>query len=326
MTLFIRTQASAQIGMGHFMRCFAIAEAARQRNIPVTFLLDALDAATFERIMSIGAEGQATGVPVAGEGDLEGVQIAAADWLLIDSYDATAEYLYALKDRVHSVVIDDLNALDSYACNLLINPALSASTMSYEAKTDARLLLGPAYALIRREFTRPYPVSMKGPSIAVMFGGSDPLNLTGKVSEILHHALPDTIIKVIAGPANTHTNDLKALEKQLQNMRLYVSPPNIAEALAGSYLVVTAAGGSIGEVAAMALPALVLVVYDNQKAALAACPYPVIDIRAGLPEDFADQAATLMNDAAERVRIAAHAHTLVDGQGPARILEAMCDV
>ncbi|MEI9903083.1 MAG: 3-oxoacyl-[acyl-carrier-protein] synthase III C-terminal domain-containing protein [Asticcacaulis sp.] len=189
MTLFIRTQASAQVGMGHFMRCFAIAEAARRRDIPVTFLLNDLDAATAMRMASIGADGQAMSVPVAGVGDLEAMVFAAADWLLIDSYDATAAYLKALKGRVRTVVLDDLNALDFFACDLLVNPAQSAPAMGYEAKTGARCLLGPAYALIREEFLRPHPPSTEGPSIVVMFGGSDPTGLTAAVAERLHDAL-----------------------------------------------------------------------------------------------------------------------------------------
>ncbi|MEI9905347.1 MAG: hypothetical protein WDN06_16395 [Asticcacaulis sp.] len=256
------------------MRCFALAEAARAQDIAVTFLLNELDRAVAERIAEIGADGQATFLPVAAPGDLEDMDFQRDDWLMIDSYDATADYIAALHNRLRVGVMDDLNALDHFDCDVLINPAMVAAEMGYERKTKARLLLGAPYALIRGEFTKTYPPSSEGPSLAVMFGGSDPAGLTGVVAEILHDALPDMIVKVIAGPANTHTNTLIDLSKRLQNMRLWVSPPSVAAVLAGSDLVVTAAGGSIGEVAAMALPALVLVVYDNQKAALAACPVP----------------------------------------------------
>lgn len=326
MRLWFRTQASARIGMGHFMRCFALAEAARARDIRVTFLLSELDAAAGERMAAIGADGVVTGVPVASEGDLDGVVFGAGDWLVVDSYDATTSYLSNLNGRVRVAVFDDLNALSSFDADLLINPAQAAPAMDYAAKTRARLLLGADYALIRSEFIQRHRPDTDSSAIAVMFGGSDPLGLTAAVAERLHDALPGVVIKVIAGPANAHVQALMALSERLPRVRLYASPSSVAAVLAGADLVVTAAGGSVGEVAAMALPALVLVAYDNQKAALAACPYPVLDVRIGLPDYLAAMVAILMADPAKRRSDAARAHALVDGRGPARILEAMLNV
>jgi len=104
------------------------------------------------------------------------------------------------------------------------------------------------------------------------------------------------------------------------------NPPSVAEALAGATLVVTAAGGTLGELAAMGLPALALVVVDNQAAAFDGCPYPVLDARAGPPEDLGQRVRDLLGDAEALRRIAAHAHAIVDGLGPKRILEAMTHV
>ena len=73
----------------------------------------------------------------------------------------------------------------------------------------------------------------------------------------------------------------------------------------------------------MGLPALVLVVYDNQAAALKACPFPVIDARGGLPGDLGERVRTLINDPTCLAEIARDAHAAVDGLGPQRILEAM---
>ncbi len=323
MKLFFRTQASPQIGMGHFMRCYALAEAARAEGWEVTFLLDELSPAVAERLGVIGADGQATFCVVAAEGDLADVAFTRDDWLVIDSYDATADYIRDLTGRVRTAVLDDLNALGRFDCDLLINPAMAAPRMGYEARTSGRVLLGESYGLIRREFTASHVPDTEEATVTVTFGGADPTQMTAACTWLLHDALPDTIIKVIAGPANTHTSSLLGLEKQLRRMRLYVSPPSVADVLAGSALVITAAGGSVGEIAAMGLPALVLVVYDNQKAALAACPYPVIDARAGLPDDLGARVAAMMADPDERARNAAHAYALVDGRGPQRILEAM---
>jgi len=56
MRLFFRTEASSAIGMGHVMRCFALAEEARARDMPVTLLLNSLDDVR-DRLEAIGADG-----------------------------------------------------------------------------------------------------------------------------------------------------------------------------------------------------------------------------------------------------------------------------
>jgi UDP-2,4-diacetamido-2,4,6-trideoxy-beta-L-altropyranose hydrolase len=325
MRLLIRTEASPQIGMGHFMRCFAIAEAARVQGVEVIFLLNELGAAVKARLAAIGAQGVQVDGPLGGPGDflaLTALNLTRDDWLLIDSYAATEDYIALQKNAVRVAVIDDLNALDRFDCDLLINPAQAVRPVDYERKTPARLLLGADYALIRKEFSARSAVP-ESDVITIMFGGSDPMQLTGHCAEITHEALPDAQIRIIAGPANQHTDNLLALARKVDHIRLSVSPDSVVDVLAGSQLVITAAGGSVGEVAAIGLPALVLVVYDNQAAALKACPYPVIDARSGLPEDLGARVKALMDDAAGRAAMALRARAVVDGRGPERIVEIM---
>ena len=326
MRLFIRTEASTQIGLGHFMRCFAIAEEARVQGIEVIFLLNELGEAVMARLEEIGAKGIRIDGPLGSTADfmaMARLDLSRQDWLLIDSYAATEDYIALQSQAVRVAVLDDLNVLERFDCDLLINPAQAAKPTDYERKTRARLRLGPDYALIRKEFTEPYPMTSEAPFVTIMFGGSDPMQLTGLCAEGIYNNIDSVHVRTIAGPANVYTNDLTKLEQRLERYHLYASPPSVARVLAGSALVITAAGGSVGEVAAMGLPALVLVVYDNQAAALKACPYPVIDARAGLPDDLGAQVKALLDDPARLTEIARKAHAVVDGDGPRRIVEAL---
>ena len=320
--LFIRTEASAQIGMGHFMRCFAVAECAQHRDIDVTFLLSTIDDTVIARCQPLDI---ATESVVDFGLDIDGIRarVTSDDWLLIDSYNATADYISTVHHACRVAIIDDLNALDWFDCDVLINPAMAASRKSYAKKSNAQLLLGPAFALIRNEFRIPCQPLVAGPSVAVMFGGSDPTGLTATVAKLVHAALPDVTVKVIAGPANIRIAELEALAEDLPRMRLFLSPPDMGRVLAGSDLVITAAGGSVGEVAAMGLPAMVLVVYDNQKTALEACPFPATDIRSGLPSNLADRIAALIRLPDLRRSMGEMAHNIVDGMGAQRVVEAM---
>lgn len=321
--LFVRTEASAQIGMGHFMRCFAVAEEACALGWDVSFLLNDIGPAVKQRLDEIEAKGVLVNTAIGAQEDFD---LKADDWLLIDSYKATAGYISGLKQRAHVAVIDDLNALERFECDLLINSAMAAAESDYSAKTDARLLLGADYALIRSEFREAGKTMSDGAFVSVMFGGSDPTQMTGRCAEILSKALPDIGIRLIVGPANVHTDEITSLQQKFDLVHVFRSPERVSDVLRGSSLVITAAGGSVGEVAAMGLTALVLVAYDNQKAALEACPYPVIDVREGLPEDLGGRVVKMLTDKVLCQQIAARAHAVVDGKGPARILEAMTHV
>ncbi|HWU50079.1 MAG TPA: UDP-2,4-diacetamido-2,4,6-trideoxy-beta-L-altropyranose hydrolase [Asticcacaulis sp.] len=318
MRLFFRTEASSAIGMGHFMRCFAIAEEARLQGLPVTFLLNSLDDVR-DRLESIGADGVI--LPPLGSGEdllaMSGLGLTRRDGLVVDSYAADDAYIAALGLMTRVCVIDDLNLLPAFDCDLIVNAAEAATHMDYARKTRAKLLLGANYALIRQEFraVRARSADM----VTLMFGGSDPQNLSAQAARLL---IGEGLrVRIIAGPANRHIAALQSIPDE--RLEIVVSPPSVAEVLADSALVVTAAGGSVGEVAAMGLPALVLVVYDNQAAALTACPYPVIDARQGLPNDLGAQVKALLADPAALRANAERAHALVDGLGARRIIEAM---
>jgi spore coat polysaccharide biosynthesis predicted glycosyltransferase SpsG len=100
----------------------------------------------------------------------------------------------------------------------------------------------------------------------------------------------------------------------------------LAALLISSELVITAAGGSVGELCAIGQMAICLVVVDNQKAALTRCPYPVIDARG-------DLSLPLMNEQINEALTATHksfniresARSLIDGNGCSRILDAMLE-
>ena len=321
--LVVRTEASNAVGMGHFMRCFAIAEEARARGIEVRFVVSALSDPVADRCRRIGGTARATGTLPGEDAAIVAAMLKPDDWLLIDSYAATANYVSSLHKAARVAVIDDLAALKTYDCDLIINAAQSASQSTYRARTSAKLLLGAPYALIRREFRTVSASS--GSAVGVMFGGSDPRQLTGGCARMLRQALPGMKLKIVAGPAHIHTDALRALAAADPLIDLHVDPPSVAQVLAGCDLVLTAAGGSVGEMAAMGLAALVLVLYDNQKAALEQCPFPVIDARADLPADLGMRAKALIDDSTKRQAIAAAAHKVVDGKGPERIVKVMFD-
>ncbi|MCT9627610.1 UDP-2,4-diacetamido-2,4,6-trideoxy-beta-L-altropyranose hydrolase, partial [Pseudarthrobacter equi] len=91
---------------------------------------------------------------------------------------------------------------------------------------------------------------------------------------------------VLAGAAYAHHQDLQDLADKLSPaVRVVVNPPSVVPLFLGAGLVVSAAGGTIGELVALGLPALSVVVAQNQVAASVDGPYPCVDGRtAAAPE------------------------------------------
>ncbi len=328
MHLWVRTEASAQIGLGHFMRCFAVAEAARHRGIAVTFLLNEASETIHSRLAQIGAGCRRLETVLGSPRDAAAIRasVPTGELLLVDSYAVRAEFYADLYADYRLAVFDDLAQVRPLNVHLVINAAASASPDIYtQIAPDAQVCLGPDYAPIRHEFRRTYPTSGRA-HISVLFGGSDPKGFTALCAEALLAVAPRYDIRLIVGPANGDVDALRRLCAAHPALKLYLSPDNVAEVLSGASLVVTAAGGSVGEVAAMGLPALVMVVVDNQAALLNASPYPVMDARDGWPEGFNEKVKTLLSDVLGRVTVTARAHALVDGRGAERIVEAMTRV
>jgi len=320
MALWVRTEASHGVGLGHFMRCYAIAEQARLDGDRVTFLTGELPPQALERLRFCGID-HIYAPYAAGSADDQGFVarlVPEGQAVLLDSYGFGADYYAALSDSHFVAVMDDMAAVP-ISGHVVINASIGAAQMGYAALApQARLLLGPVYAQVRHEFRRPYPDPFR-PHVCVTFGGSDPANLTAQAAQALLEVVPEVDIRLIAGPAHAHVDALRRLCAAQPRLKLYLAPDNVAEVLYGADLVVTAAGGSVYEIAAMGLPALVLVVVDNQASALRACPYPALEARGGWPEAFGRWVGAVIRNP----DIGQSARAQVDGQGCQRILQAL---
>jgi UDP-2,4-diacetamido-2,4,6-trideoxy-beta-L-altropyranose hydrolase len=326
MQLFMRTEASANQGLGHLMRCFALAEAARSRGLAVDFLLNDWPEDFERRAQVLGMGLIRLASDLGSQFDLASIaaHVPRGAWLIVDSYAATPDYLLSLKDHYRLCVLDDLADLALYPCDVVVNASNFAFDMAYDQLAPQAIrCLGPDFALIRREFTQKPEPLIKAPAISLIYGGTDIKAYSLKTAQLLLGHFPEHSVKLIISEAHKDKAALEALALSEPRLILCISPPNLAQILAGSELVITAAGGTVGEVAALGLMALVIVVADNQKLALIDFLYPVLDGRQGLPEDLLLWAATFLGDLEACVTLAAKAHEVVDGRGAERLLDIL---
>ncbi|NBS89081.1 UDP-2,4-diacetamido-2,4,6-trideoxy-beta-L-altropyranose hydrolase [bacterium] len=323
---FFFTEVSQSVGLGHFMRCFALAEEAAHQGIRSHFFLNQITPQVCECLESIKANWDTASF------DLEEIcieyEVSEFDWWVIDSYQVTAEFICKLRKRSRVLVMDDLCSLDFYDCDLILNASPQAVALGYEAKfTSTRLLAGATYSPIRSEFRKEKVVhqSVVSPSrrIAIMMGGSDSLGLTEPVLKLLHSALPSYEFLIIMGEAALGKKSLNEQCNTLGRINFKINPPALAELLLTTDLVVSAAGGSIGELCAIGQMAVALVVVDNQIGAFKNCPYPTLDCRNGLVNELVPTVIKALEASDENFQIRRNAQTLVDGNGCQRILQEM---
>ena len=305
MRVAIRADASTAIGWGHAMRCLALAQALPQRP---TFVMDDPPAAFVAR-----AEPDADVVAL-------GDPLPDADWVVIDGYHLGTDYQRAVREAgARVLVIDDHGHLDRYEADILLNQNLGAPDYRNRAP-GARLLLGPRYALLRREF-RDVPARATRDvacRVLVTLGGSDPDNVSSRVLEGLGSVALPLEVQLIAGAGNPHVDALA----RAPGVELVVDAHDMPARMAWADLAVTAAGSTSWELARTGTPQLAIAIADNQRPVIHGLTEAGLAIDLGVG-DVAGAVEALARDRPRREAMSARGRELVDGRGALRVVAAM---
>jgi UDP-2,4-diacetamido-2,4,6-trideoxy-beta-L-altropyranose hydrolase len=329
--LLVRADADTASGSGHVMRCVALAEAWCARGGAAYFLSRCLNEALCDRIRRAGANF----LPLAEHGDLETTFSSVKDlepaFVVLDGYHFDLHFQRTLRSAgCRIMVIDDNVRLPHYETDVLLNQNLGAERLEYNADSGAVLLLGPQYALLRREFivwrSRLHTVPETARKILVTLGGSDPDNMTLKVIEALRQLeIARLEIRIVAGPVNPHLDELRdaaAAFPGRAELLPYVS--DMASLMAWADIAVTGAGSTCWELACMGLPALALVIAENQRAIAEELSAAGVIFNLGSHQEVsAERIASIVDgllySSFRRLRMSQRGRALVDGKGAERV-------
>jgi UDP-2,4-diacetamido-2,4,6-trideoxy-beta-L-altropyranose hydrolase len=288
-SLLIRADAGSRIGVGHVMRCLALAQAWQDVGGKAVFVAAELPTGLEERLSREGFPFVRINGPVGTREDADATLAIAGDndvaLVVVDGYAFSVSYFDMLHEAgLRVLALDDLSHLERYPVDALLNQNLSATAEAYRGRvgTSTVLLLGPRFSLLRREFREAAPDAtgqLHEPRRVLMtFGGGDVENLTGALMRNLQHsARRDLHVIVLAGTANPHIAALREIAADMTfpcEVRVDVS--NMAELMVWADAAITAAGSTVWELASLGVPALIGAVEPNQLAglpALAAVPF-----------------------------------------------------
>ena len=338
-TLLIRADASLAIGTGHVMRCLALAQAWQDAGGRAVIAMSSATSAVQDRMARENVDIELFEAHDLGT-DLSHLTALAnryeASWAAVDGYRFNEAYQRGLKTAGLRVLwVDDLGRPMYYAADLVLNQNLHARETFYRQRSEnTRLLRGPRYAMLRREFSSyrgQRDFTEPGRRILVTMGGSDPENATLKVIEAIGTRLEDDDleVRVAVGGINPFVEVLeKAVLTAGSRIQLWRDVANMPELMMWSDIAVANAGTVSWELCHMAVPTLSIELADNQRPVgegLERCGAAIFlgNHRAVSTEEIAGRIRVLLNDKQMRMNLSQNARKLVDGRGAERVVRAI---
>jgi UDP-2,4-diacetamido-2,4,6-trideoxy-beta-L-altropyranose hydrolase len=348
--LLFRVNASSQIGTGHVMRCLAIAQAwqssghlrsssfCTSQDIPQSLVNRIVHEGNYHISLPFSLD-----LETDAKQTLWQCQELNAEYLIVDGYHFNEDYQSIIKSGgAKFLLLDDYGQLSFCAANLVLNQNSYANEKLYPLiGDDTQLLLGCRYALLRQEFWRFQNVRAdirdlefaKPIRLLVTLGGSDSNNMTSVVLNALGYLNPVEVeAKIIVGSANPNKQKLIAeCEKLACNVKLYFDVNNISDLMVESDLAISAAGSTCWELAFLGLPALLIILAENQRLVAEHLEHIGVGINLGwytevTPENLAKAIEAVFVNINKLRDMSQKGISLVDGRGSHRVVKFIQDV
>ncbi len=338
--LIIRADANSQIGVGHVMRCLALAQAWRDNGGQVAFVMCDGRSVFASRLAQEHFDLYEIDVEPGSQKDaVETVRLALqnnAQWIVLDGYNFKSDFQLVVKNAgLKLLCMDDYGHADHYYADIVLNQNLYAEDSKYSSReSNTIILLGTRYALLRKEFIDNKKPKEKTTSescnILVTMGGGDPGNASLKVIQALQNVkIPNLKVKIIAGPSNPYIDQLRqAVQMAGGDFQLLHAVDNMAVQIAWSDIAITAGGSTCWELCCMSVPAIVLVISDDQVPTAAALHEKGCMINLGWATELSNHVIAqtvidLINNKQRQKDLALKASTFVDGSGAQRVVGLM---
>jgi spore coat polysaccharide biosynthesis predicted glycosyltransferase SpsG len=244
---------------------------------------------------------------------LELAESPLADWCVIDvrepERDEALTWAHGRSDRL--LIIDDLSRTSSDRFLLTLNQNLGS--LSEKGASDGRVLLGPRYALLRREIRNRLDISAAADHRRPALRRGGELRMLVSLG-----GMPDDELNRFAEEVLSDDR-LSGLEK-----RVLVDVDDVGSEMAEADIALAAAGTTAWELCAFGVPTVLMVVAEDQRAVAlplaehGAATY-VGEFGKIAPSDVVSALAALAVDQDRREELGRTASALVDGNGALRV-------
>lgn len=338
--LLVRADGNARIGLGHVMRCMAVADELKRVGVATTFLSRALPDWVEERLRARGhavrlldlaedsAEVEDAAATATVLAELEAIRV------LLDHYGLSQGWTNKLRSEtdVKIAAFDDLVA-EPRDVDLLVDPSPGRLASEYGALVPAGavVLTGSAYAPLRPEFAlmRHKEPASKRPAgkcrVLISMGGVDPTGASLCCLDALD-GRDDVTLTVVLGSTAPMLEETRLRVAQMQTpTRLLLDRHDMAQLIQDSDLVIGAGGTSSLERCALGRASALVVLADNQinNAAQLARAEAAVVIPELTPDTIRRTVEPLLRDRPRREAMGNKAAALCDGLGAPRVAAAV---
>ncbi len=279
MNVIIRTDAAEHIGIGHVIRCIALAQILQQKGVTSYFHSIAYNRDFLRRIEEEGFALVAIHSNVERGSMLDArqtVELAKqyrATWVILDGYLFGVEYQRSLKQAGLKVLCIDDMASCHYVADMVLNQNFGAKREAYTAEEYTRFFLGSEHALVRRDFLDAAKsfrrvINPEVKHVLVTLGGVDPNNVTLKVLQALDSLKdPKLKVKIVFGHLNKNEASLRDfIQKTSLDMELIKNVHRqMPELMQWADVAISAGGSTVWEYAHLSTPLAGIILIDNQQ-------------------------------------------------------------
>ncbi|MCR4787588.1 MAG: UDP-2,4-diacetamido-2,4,6-trideoxy-beta-L-altropyranose hydrolase [Lachnospiraceae bacterium] len=347
-TVCIRTDGNDKIATGHIQRCLSIARAVRAVTNSIISQREVFFIVSDEKSKEILEErfDEKDEFPIRvlnsdheklkDEADMlfDCISQLNTTSLLIDSYAVDENFFTVLhrhteKVGIKLVYLDDLQSLEKYDVDVIINYSTVSEPASYMSVPEK--LLGKKFTPLRSQFSdSPAPIRERVSGIFISSGGIDPFG----VCTALCKNIKDHDFRILTSRLNKNYDELKELESKNDNIHIYEGISDVASVMKMCDMAICAGGTTLGELCALGIPSVSYIIAENQRAGVYEFEKDgIIPCAGDLTEDPAKTMDNILaivagissKPASEREVISKKMRGYIDGTGASKIAEILID-
>lgn len=268
--LIFRADGSPKIGLGHIMRCLAIAEMLRGM-FKISFAIQNPSPSILKLLqqesISIINLPETFNYNIDRENFIK--HLTNQEIIILDGYSFESSYQLSLKKHCRKLIaIDDLVEWHQYA-DVVINHNSNIKATDYQAEKYTKFLIGTQYALLRQVFLNAHSGTYTLNSnpiknIFVNLGGADPDNVTYRVVEDLINISPELKIIAVLGSANMFREKFSLFDNSNIKLHQNLTADKLVHLIRDSDIAIVSCSTISYEVATLKKPFIGIVTAKNQ--------------------------------------------------------------
>ena len=327
-----RCDASLSIGGGHVMRCLTLA--------------DELSKSGWVCFFACSSETLKT-MPIIHNSEYEVIPTNTseheADLLVVDHYNLNREYEASARNWAnHILVLDDL-ANRVHDCDFLVDQTYGRAAIDYEPLVPGhcKILTGCDYALLSPQFAKQRKASLERREnqdsikrVLISAGNTNIHKVTEKILDGISLYEDSALeIDVVMGSRACSLKDVATQIDTLNSesphtLQLHTDVGNMAELMSAADIAIGTGGTTSWERCTLGLPAILVVIADNQKLISEQLEKAGACINLGWhadmqAEDVADALESLSKCSAHISKMSQSTSAICDGLGTSRAVEAV---